>query len=186
MAQQPIRPDATPPNNTQRNAIIIVAVLAVIVIGAILLSNRGNDTETAIATATAQSGGQPITPVVENDDRASFADEGIALGDFVAGRSLDRDSCILETDNSFASDELIYVGFLQSDFPTGTVIFVRLYRDNVALEDTDEITASEDFSGCIWFEFSASTRAEVLEDGSYEAEIFVNTRPADSVAFEIN
>jgi hypothetical protein len=180
------QPNSSPPNNTQRNAIIIVAVLAAIVLVAILLSSRTSSTENAIATATSQSDGQPITPVLESgDERESFSAEGITLGDFVSGRSLDRDSCILEVDDSFAGDELIYVGLQESLIPQGTVVFVRLYRNNVALEDTDEIEAPEDFQGCLWFEFSATARAVALEAGDYEAEIFVNTRPADSVAFTV-
>ncbi|MDX2162186.1 MAG: hypothetical protein SF162_12745 [bacterium] len=169
-----------PTDNTQRNAIIIVVVLAVIVIGAILLSNRNGDD--AANTPTTQDD----RPAGANQaDDETFAQEGITLGDFVAGNALDRDSCVTQTTNTFNADDLIYVGLQNSLIPANTPVFVRLYRDDLIVEDTEEVTSPEDFEGCVWFEFSAEARAEVLESGSYEAEVFVNSRPADVVSFSV-
>ena len=172
-------------NTSQRNAIIIVVVLAAIVIIAILLSRGGNSPETAIATATAQSDGQPITPVIENDERDSFEGEGIILADFVAGTNIDRDGCVIDTTSTFDQEDTIYVGMGESDIPGDTPVFVRLYRNDVALEDTEEIEQSDDFRGCLWFQFDATETGGVLDTGSYEAEIFVDSRPADSISLEV-
>ncbi len=168
-------------NNNQRNAIIIVVVLVVIV-GVFLLLNRPSTPEEVVE-------GTNVADRDAGDNQAgddTFASEGITLGEFVAGSGLDRDSCVINETGSFDREDSIYVGLLNSQIPANTPVFVRLYANGQAVEDTEEVSSPEDFQGCLWFEFSASTGAEVLESGDYEAEIFVNTRPADTVSFSVN
>ncbi len=154
-----------------RTILIIIVVIAAAIIFLPQLLNRGADTD---------NDGNNLPEVRETVESA-----GADIGDFVAGLALDRDSCVVDETDSFSRSDTIYVGLERSEIPANTPVFVRLFRGDRAVEDTEEISNAEDYEGCVWFEFTPSDSAEVFESGDYEAEIFINGNPVDTVSFRI-
>lgn len=108
------------------------------------------------------------------------------LGDVVTSDALDDEGCATTSITDFDEDDPVYVVLQGSTFPQGTRLFARLYQDDQAVEDTEELVADQAYSNvCAHFVFSPSARAEVWEPGNYEVEFYVNGNPYDSVAFEI-
>jgi hypothetical protein len=67
--------------------------------------------------------------------------------------------------------------------PTGTRVFVRLYHEGIAVEDTDEVTAEQDYTNvCVNFVFDST---EGWDAGDYEAQYFVNGKAYRSVLFTV-
>jgi hypothetical protein len=157
-------------------AIGIVVLLIAVVIGSQLL-RRGND-ET----------------VVPRDDGNTFGlDEGNAepesaanLGRMVTARNLDSDSCPVDVTSDFSRSDTVYVVMEDSVVPTGTDMFVRLFHEDQPLEDSPLITADRDYNDtCIYFQFEATSGAEVLPSGDYEAQLVVNGNPTQTIDFNV-
>lgn len=154
-------------------AIGIVVILAAVLLLPRLFNTSGTtDVQPTAAPVSGQSGqsGQPATSP--------------SLGTVVAAASVDRDGCPTNPTSTFNNSDTIYVGVNDSDIPQGTDMFARLYLNGQPIEDTDVITADANYS-CVAFAFDATNGAEVLESGSYEAQLFVNGNPGDSVSFTI-
>ncbi|MBZ0306513.1 MAG: hypothetical protein K8I82_10645 [Anaerolineae bacterium] len=118
------------------------------------------------------------TVVSENSNQ-----DDIELGNVVTAASLDRDGCAVEEASTFNATDSIYVVTDGSQIPEGTSVFVRLYQDNTAVEDADEITADQDYNNvCISFVFESETG---FTPGAYEAEFYVNGNRANTVQFNI-
>lgn len=164
----PSKPTTNVPSGT--TIVIIVVVIAVALFLVLRVFNPSPDGTVPQSTA------QPF---------ASSGDNSATLGRLVAARSIDRDGCAASQTNTFAPNEPIYVIAENSAVTSGTTIFVRLYRDNQAIEDAPEITANQNYQNtCINFVFEP-TRAN-FQSGSYEAEIFVNGNAAGSIRFNVN
>jgi hypothetical protein len=155
-------------------AIGVVVLLVLLFLGFQLFGNRGAD-----STAENQN---PDT--VQDNPNAGQPATNPSLGDVVVASSVDREGCPANSTTTFNSGDTIYVGVTNSDIPEGTDMFARLFYEGEPLEDTDLITADADYS-CVAFAFEATNGAEVMESGSYEAQLFVNGNPGDSVSFEV-
>ena len=107
------------------------------------------------------------------------------LGQLVATTRLDRDGCPVSSENTFRSGDSIYVVAVDSEIEEGTEIFARMYFDNMAIEDTAPIVASQDYGNtCVNFIFEPQSYIG-LQDGSYEVEFIVNGNPTDSITFRV-
>jgi protein-disulfide isomerase len=106
---------------------------------------------------------------------------------FVSAPGVDSNGCALNPTTTFPrSTAVVYIVTPASDVPAGTMLFARLSRDGVPIEDTDQLTAQQDYQDvCVWFAFDAETSAEVLQSGSYTAEVFVNGISAGTIAFTV-
>jgi hypothetical protein len=109
-----------------------------------------------------------------------------ALGDVVVSSGLDENGCAIDSVTSFDNNDPVYVILQSSTFPAGTRLFARLYQDNQAVEDTDELVADQAYSNvCVNFVFEPSARAEVWDTGNYGVEFYVDGNSYGSVDFEI-
>ena len=155
-------------------AIGIIVILALVLIVPRLFNTdnaTNNDTNTTTTTDdTNNEVGEPAT--------------NPSLGTVVSAANVDREGCPADETTTFDNGDTIYVGVNNSNIPQGTDMFARLYFDGEPIEDTDVITADADYS-CVAFSFDATTSAEVMESGDYEAQLFVNGNPGDSVAFSV-
>jgi hypothetical protein len=106
------------------------------------------------------------------------------LGRMYSAVVVDDNGCPVNTTTQFARDDVIYVGVTESSIPQGTSMFVRLYREGRAVEDTQELQADRALSTCVWFEFVPLT-GDGFEPGQYEAELIVNGNPADRISFNV-
>ncbi|HLV37596.1 MAG TPA: hypothetical protein VKY59_20930 [Spirillospora sp.] len=122
------------------------------------------------------TGGATTPDTIEQGD--------IQVGRPVSAASVDRDGCPVNVTTNFAPDEQIYIVAPQTDVPAGTAVFVRLYHNGMAIEDTVEILADQDYRNtCINFVFEPVDGT--FDPGSYEAEFYINGNPAESVSFAI-
>ncbi|NWF69272.1 MAG: hypothetical protein HXY40_09300 [Chloroflexi bacterium] len=151
----------------------VVVVLVVLFIGSRLLGGGAADaapTNTPPPTAEAQT---------EQDN----SDDRLNLGAVVVAENVNRDGCAVDVTDRFDDDATIYAVLQDSAMPEGTVIFARLYRDDVAVEDSDELTAPQDYTNvCVNFAFDS---ADGWQSGSYEVEFFVNGNPYQSATFSV-
>lgn len=153
-------------------AIGVVVLLVLVFLGWQLFGNRGQSATTEEPN-TVQDGGEVGEPATN-----------VVIGDVVAAASVDSDGCPANETSTFDQGDVIYVGAVNSDIPAGTDMFARLFFEGQPLEDTDVITADADYT-CAAFAFEATLGAEVMESGSYSAQLFVNGNPGESVSFEV-
>lgn len=105
------------------------------------------------------------------------------LEDVVAAENIDRDGCAIDITDTFSSDATFYIVLQDSGMAQGTTVFVRLYHEGEALEDSDEITAQQDYSNvCVNFAFENDTE---WDSGEYEAQYFINGTAYQSVHFTV-
>lgn len=157
-----------------------IAIIAVVIIGAVVLlpqlfgnNNAGPDTSVPAGE-------------VNPRDTTINTEDGIELGQVVATTNLDRNGCAVDNVGTFpAGTELIYVVAEDSEIAEGTDVFVRWYYEGQVYEESDEITADQDYtSTCVGFSLEADT-INSLREGDYEAEFIVNGNPANTVDFVI-
>ncbi len=155
-------------------AIGIVVLLIAVVIGSQLL-NRGSD-----GSQPPQDGG------TFGLDQGGNSQGTANLGRMVTARNLDADSCPVDVTSNFSRSERVYVVLEDSAVPSGTDMFVRLFQNGQPVEDTPLITADRDYTDtCIYFQFEASSGAEVLPTGAYEAQLVVNGNPIQTIDFNV-
>ena len=107
------------------------------------------------------------------------------IGDLVVAAGIDQNGCAVDTTTTFSSDDTVYIVAENSDIPAGTMLFVRLYADGQAVEDSTELTADADYTDtCANFLFEP-VEGQRFDAGPYEAELFVNGNPYGTVSFEI-
>jgi hypothetical protein len=154
---------------------IIVGIL--MICGALYLIPQflgGNNT--VVPTDTAYGGNDP----------AQSASNNINLGSLQLAEQIDRDGCAVDNVSSLRNSQLFYVIAPNSEFPTGTTIFARLYHDGIAVEDLPLITANQDYSSsCINFSFE-TVNGNDFEPGQYEAEFWVNGNSYNNISFNID
>jgi hypothetical protein len=157
-------------------AIGIVGLLIAIVIGSQLLG-RGNDDGIEVPQDGDNSFG-----LDEGNDPQGSAD----WGQMVTARNLDADSCPVDVTSDFSRSDTVYVVLEDSAVPQGTDMFVRLFQDGQPVEDSPLITADRDYDNtCIYFQFEATSGAEVLPSGDYEAQLVVNGNPIQTIDFNV-
>jgi hypothetical protein len=157
-----------------------IAIIAVLIIGAVVLLPQllgGNNT--GPDTSVPQGQADPRDTTINTDD-------GIELGNVVATTNLDRNGCAVDNVSTFpAGTEVVYVVAADSQVAQGTDIFVRWYYEGEIYEESDEITADQNYtSTCIGFSLEADT-INSLREGDYEAEYIINGNPANTVDFVI-
>jgi len=180
-----------PSNNTQMRTAAIVTI--VVIIGLLLLGrfvtglmDNNNNTNTTTDTIDTNNDGTIQTFPDNNTTTNNTTLNTSTLGPVVVAQGVDRDNCAVDATNSFDDNDPIYVVLEDSELPSGTTMFARLYEDNRALEDTRELVAEEDYENvCVSFVFEPSNSAEVWEPGNYEVEFFVNGNSYQSTSFEI-
>lgn len=155
-----------------------IAVIVVMICGAIYLFPRlfGGGEDTAPGNTTSESG----------NAGAQSASSDINLGSLVIAENIDRDGCAVDNNSSLRNTDQFYVIAPDSEFPAGTTVFARLYRDGLVVEDLPLITADQDYSSsCINFIFE-TVNGNNFETGKYEAEFWVNGNSYNSITFNIN
>lgn len=160
------------PNRSQIIGIIIVIVIAAVVLLPRLFGNNSTPTQTI-----------PSVPQQQNQNPAND-NANVQLGAPVAAVGVDRNGCATDTTGNFSPNDNIYVVAPNSNVPAGTSIFVRLYRDNNAIEDAPEIRADKDYvKNCVNFVFSPTGQS--FAPGTYEAQFYVNGNAGPSVTFNV-
>jgi hypothetical protein len=109
---------------------------------------------------------------------------GAELGPAFTATGVDSNGCPLDQVYEFFPDEPVYVGFGQSYIPAGTEMFARLIHEGQVIEDSQPIYADREMETCVWFEFQAGQFSE-LQQGDYEAEIYINGDLAEAVRFSV-
>jgi hypothetical protein len=130
--------------------------------------------------------GDNVDDVNTPDAIAQNEDTNIVLGPLVISEDIDRDGCPVNEVNSLENSSRFYVVAPNSAIPAGTDVFVRLYRDGVAVEDLPLITADQDYSNtCLNFVFE-TVDGNDFESGQYTAEFWVNGNSYSSIDFDID
>lgn len=128
------------------------------------------------ARPTPGSGGSTSTTSTTTTSRSS---------DIVLTSGLDENGCAMDSVTTFETTDAIYVVLRASAVEEGTSFFARLYDANVALEDTEEVMADQDYNDvCVNFEF-APARGTTWTAGDYEIEFFVNGNSYQFIDFEV-
>ena len=136
-----------------------------------------------LATANAQLGTAQVTPTA-TVQQPTPQNSDLQLGAPVSAVGVDNNGCATTAQDTFAPDQSIYVVAPNSKIPKGTVIFVRLYRDNIPIEDAPEITADRDYDAvCINYVFQP-TGANFMV-GTYKAQFFVNGSPGATIIMSV-
>jgi hypothetical protein len=134
-------------------------------------------------------GGDTVEPtnIPDNgDNSAQGSSDNINLGSLEISEDIDRDGCATDNISSLQNANRFFVVAPNSEFPTGTEIFARLYKDGDSLEDVGPITADQDYSStCVNFVFE-TTNGDDFDSGEYEVEFFVNGNSYDSIRFNID
>lgn len=158
-----------------------IAIIALIVIAAVVLLPRllgNNDANTLNPNDNPPVNVNPRDTTVNDED-------GIELGRVVTAAGVDRDGCPSNTTSTFSPDDVVYVVAEDSDVAAGTEVFVRWYLDNQVYEESDAITADQDYeNACIAFNLEPDA-SNALRSGDYEAEFIINGNAADAVSFEV-
>jgi len=173
-------------NNQMRTAAIvtIVVIIGLLLLGRFVTGMSGNTT-TPTTSDTTYNGGS----TTNNNNTLNPANNTTTLnnlGPVVAAQAIDRDNCAVDATTHFTTSDPVYVVLVDSQLPQGTTMFARLYKDGVAIEDTKELTADQDYNNtCVNFVFRPSQNAELWAAGNYEAEFFVNGNSYRSTTFDI-
>jgi hypothetical protein len=127
------------------------------------------------------------TDVPDNGNaNAQNSSDNINLGSLEISEQIDREGCATDSVLSLRNANVFYVIAPYSEFPEGTTVFARLYRNGTAIEDLPVITANQDYSNsCINFVFE-TTNGNNFQSGDYEVEFFVNGNSYDSISFSID
>jgi len=176
----------TPTNNNSqmRTAAIvtIVVIIGLLLLGRFVTGISGNPTTpTTSDTTTNNNNNNTLNPANTNNTTTLNN-----LGPVVAAQAIDRDNCAVDATTHFTTSDPVYVVLVDSQLPQGTTMYARLYKDGVAIEDTKELTADQDYNNtCVNFVFRPSQSAETWQPGNYEAEFFVNGNSYRSTTFDI-
>lgn len=131
-----------------------------------------------VISRLSNQGSAPVDPTLP----PAVEETGMDMGRIFMTDEVDRDGCPTENVSTFSPTDSIFIAAEESEIPSGTAIFGRLYYNNRAIEDTDEIVADSDMTACFNFVFENN---EGFETGDYEAEIIVNGNPVGSASFTV-
>jgi len=156
-----------------------IAIGALLILAAVIFLPQilGNNNADPTPTAVPQGQANPRDTTINTDD-------GIELGLAVATTNLDRNGCAVDNTSTFpAGTRVLYVVAEDSVVAQGTDVFVRWYYEGQVYEESDEITADQNYTDtCIGFSLEAD-EINALRAGDYEAEFIVNGNPANTVDF---
>jgi hypothetical protein len=154
----------------------ILVILAALVFLPRLLNNNNDTTPTEPDINIPQDNRQ--------DTNFPAGSLDIELGSPVVAASVDSDGCPVDVTNQFENSEDVFIVAPSSYIPDGTSVFVRLYHENTAVEDSREIIADRDYQNtCINFVFEPT--GAPFDTGDYMAEFYVNGNLAESIEFRI-
>jgi hypothetical protein len=155
--------------------IIALVVIAAIVFLPRLLGNNNADNSGPLAGPTAN----PRDTTVNDTD-------GIELGRVVTASNVDRDGCPADTTSTFGDNtQAVYVVAEDVDVTQGTEVFVRWYYDGELYEDSETITADQDYDNtCLNFVLEPDELNQ-LRTGDYEAEFIINGNEAGTASFQV-
>jgi len=175
-------------NNSQMRTAAIVTI--VVIIGLLLLgrfvTGMSSNTTAPTTSDTTYNGNTTTNNNTLNPANTNNTTTLNGLGPVVAAQAVDRDNCAVDATTHFTTSDPVYVVLADSQLPQGTTMFARLYKDGVAIEDTKELTAQQDYNNtCVNFVFKPSANAQVWAAGNYEAEFFVNGNSYKSTTFDI-
>ena len=149
----------------------IVVVLAVLFLASRLFSGGGTDNPSVSA------------PINDSQPVQDNSDPNLNLGSVLVAENVDRDGCAVDVTDSFGNNDTIYAVLGDSAVPQGTTVFARLYHDGVALEDSAETTADQDYTNvCVNFAFDNNAG---WDEGEYEVEFWVNGNAYQSASFTV-
>lgn len=158
-----------------------IAIGALLILAAVIFLPQilGNNNNSGPDTTVPQGQADPRDTTLNDDD-------GIELGQVVATTNLDRNGCAVDNTSTFpAGTDVLYVVAEDSAVTEGTDVFVRWYYEGEVYEESDEITADQDYTDtCIGFSLEAD-QINALREGDYEAEFIVNGNPANTVDFQV-
>ncbi|NJO83302.1 MAG: hypothetical protein HC828_11100 [Blastochloris sp.] len=155
----------------------VIGIILLVVVAAVIFLPRLLDRGQPEADLTNDRSNE----IVDNDN---IENTDYALGNPIVATEVDRDGCPTQTEETMAGNQDIYVVAPSSDVAAGTTIFVRLYHEGQPIEDAPEIRADQDYDNtCINFIFEPIDGP--FDEGTYEAEFFVNGNSAESVTFEV-
>ena len=126
--------------------------------------------------------GSGTAPAISMASTVAYVDDtGVSIARFASALSTDADGCPVDETPTFRRSEAVNV-FAIGAFPRDTTVFARMYYDGVPIEDTDMLTADQDYDDvCVYFIFEPTVGAEVFDRGPYTIEFFVNEVSAGSV-----
>lgn len=112
----------------------------------------------------------------------AYADDtGVSITRFTSAHATDADGCPMDETSTFRRSDDVSV-FAIGVFPRGTTVFARMSYDGVPVEDTDTLTADQNYDDvCVYFIFEPTVGAEVFDRGPYTIEFFVNGVSAGSL-----
>jgi hypothetical protein len=148
----------------------------------VLLMLFGAGFLTARQSSTISGSGSASAISIEIASSSAYVDDtGVAIKRFASALAADADGCPVDETATFRRSEAMSV-FAIGAFPRGTTVFARMYYDGVPIEDTDMLTADQDYDDvCVYFIFEPTVGAEVFDRGPYTIEFLVNGVPAGSL-----
>jgi len=164
-----------------------IGIIALIAIAAIILLPRLMGDNNTPNNDDDDNGGVVVPTSSETERDTSANDEdGIELGNIVTASNLDSNGCATDTTDTFDADDIVYVVAEDSQVTEGTQVFVRFFYDGEMYEESEVITADQDYdSTCIGFTLEPDS-LNALREGVYEVQFIVNGNPAEeSVNFEV-
>ncbi|NLE50682.1 MAG: hypothetical protein GX613_04690 [Chloroflexi bacterium] len=178
MDTQPVQ---RPPQNEKKSfslgkGTLIIGLLIFVGIMFVVPQLFGDDDD---SNASIRDGNDvPQNPITDNIVSAD-------IGDLIVASGIDQNGCAVDETTTFSADDTVYIVAEDSNIPASTTLFVRLYANGEAVEDSQELTADSDYTDtCANFLFE-TVSGERFETGAYEAELFVNGNPYGTVSFEI-
>lgn len=182
METQPVRrppEEENKPFGLGKGALIIGLLILVGVLFAVPRLFGGDDDDNgdngAAINETDNTSDEPLADDVLSAD----------IGDLVVASSIDNNGCSADRSDNFETDDTIYIVAEDSDIPASSTLFVRLYANGEAVEDSAELTADADYTDtCANFLFEPVEGAS-FDAGEYEAELFVNGNPHGTVSFDV-
>jgi hypothetical protein len=110
---------------------------------------------------------------------------GAQFADVVTAEGIGADNApVAVTDTFSASQDFIYVVAQAEFIEAGTTMFARWSRDGEPFEDSNEITADQDYEDT-YVEFHLENLQNNFEEGDYSVQIFVNGNPAEEIEFTV-
>jgi hypothetical protein len=152
----------------------------------VLLLLFGGGFLTARQSSTISAPATPQTSILRGDFGRSFSpvyvdDTGVAITRFTSAIATEADGCPADETSTFRRSDDISV-FAIGAFPRGTTVFARMSYDGVPVEDTDTLTADQNYDDvCVYFTFEPTIGAEVFDRGPYVIEFFINGASAGSL-----
>lgn len=124
--------------------------------------------------------GNPFSRTPTNPNLA-----GADFGEVVTSGAIGEGASPQDQRNEFrTSDPIIYVVAQVDRVANGTTVFARWIKDGQPYEDSDAITANQDYTNT-YLEFHLQPTQGGFQKGNYEVQIYVNGNPGPKTEFTI-